>query len=84
MLVLAGMPDGEAVLNHVLACLDVGNGYLMPCGDVFQYGDLLAVHFYNGTCRQGLYGYNHIVGRIDFQDISHNLFDYLTIYYFTI
>ena len=56
----------------------------MPCGDVFQYGDLLAVHFYNGTCRQWLYGYNHVVGRIDFQDISHNLFDYLTIYYFTI
>ena len=66
LLVLAGMPDGEAIFDNILACLDVGNGYLMPCGDVFQYGDLLAVHFYNGTCRQGLYGYNHIVGRIDF------------------
>ena len=38
---------------------------------VFEYGDLLAIHFNNRTRRLRLYSYNHIIGRMDFQDIRH-------------
>ena len=68
---LAGMTDRKAVLDDILTLCYVADGYLMSGRHILQHGDMLAVHFYYGTCRLRLYSYNHIVGRIDFQDRCH-------------
>ena len=70
-LCLAGMADGEAVLDDVLAFSEVFDSYLVSGRHIFQYGDLLAVHLNNSTCRLRLYGYNHIIGRVNFQNGRH-------------
>ena len=56
----------ETVLDDVLALCEIGDGYLVSGRHIFQHGNLLAVHFNNRTGGLRLYGYHHIIRRIDF------------------
>ena len=74
--VLLGHADGRPILDYSPARGDVGQGELVPLGDVLQQGDGLAVHLEGGPGGQGRQSHRHQVAGMDLDKGFHGYFTF--------